>query len=55
MTASGFLPPHAGTTSVSPRGDALRLFGKQSIYFGPFCVEIVWYGIFVVTESILAP
>lgn len=47
--------PYAGTTSVSPGGDVLRLFGKQSINFDPFCVEIVWCDISVVTESILVP
>lgn len=47
--------PCADTISSSPRGDVLLLFRKRSILFGPFCVEIVWCDICVVTGLVLAP
>lgn len=38
----------------APGGDVLRLFGKQSICFGPFCLRISGRTIFDVTGSIFA-
>lgn len=42
VTSEWFRPPLCRYHLCQSQGDVLLLFGKQSIYFGPFCVEIVW-------------